>query len=176
MSVQIIINGAKEAQYVTDIIRVGGRLMNSGMTDYLPRLIYCTRKSVEWLFDQDPNDETLTATSEYLMAITVRYWSPETSLSNASGGGAGVAPVVSAPSDPQGYDFRVSGSSFIIAGQSAKTINAFIGYNNIIFSRDNVIQNTVNGGGSYYSWNPDTGLFQCFGPAVTDEIFSITPA
>lgn len=175
MSVQTIINGAKEAQYVTDIIRVGGRLMNSGMTDYLPRLIYCTRKSVEWLFDQDPNDDTLTSTSAYLLAITVRYWSPETSLSNASGGGAGVAPVVSAPSAPLPYEFVVTGSSFIIAGQSAKTINAFIGYN-IIFTRDNVPQTTVNNGGSYYSWNPNTGLFQCFGEAISGELFSITPA
>jgi hypothetical protein len=173
MSVLTIINGAKEAQYVTDIIRVGGRLTNKGMPDYLPRLIYCARKSVEWLYDQDANDDTLTNTSAYLLAITVRYWSPETSLSGASGGGSGVAPVVSAPDSPSPYDFTVTGSSFIIAGQSLKTINAFIGYN-IIFSRDNVIQTTVNGGGTYYSWNPDSGLFQCFGAAVTNEVFSIT--
>jgi hypothetical protein len=173
MSVQTIINGAKEAQYVTDIIRASGRLFNVGMTDFLPRLIYCTRKSVEWLFDQDPNDDTLTATSDYLLAISVLYWSPETSISNASGGGAGVAPVVSAPNSPLPYDFEVTGSSFIIGGQSVKTINSFIGYN-IIFTRNNIVQSTVDTGGSYYSWNLNSGLFVCFPAAASGELFTIT--
>ena len=174
MSVETIINNAKDAQYITDIIRISGRLYNKGMMDRLPRIIYCTRKSVEWLFDLDPDDNTLTATSNYLQTISIQYWLPCASQSNIGGGGGGVVPVTAAPSTPNPYDFEVTGGSFIIAGQAVKTINSFIGYN-LSFTRNNIPQSTVNMGGSYFSWNKNSGLFQCFPEAASGELFTLEP-
>lgn len=171
MSITTIINGAKDAQFVTSGIRIKGGLFNSGLPNYLPRLIYCVRKSVERLFDLDPSDETLTVTSNYLKSISVLYWKPQSGLVGLGGGG--VAPVVPGNLSPQPYDFEVTGSSFIIAGQSAKTINAFIGYN-VTFNRNNIPQSTVDMGGSYYSWNINSGLFVCYPAAVSGELFTIT--
>lgn len=171
MSIQSIINGAKDAQFVTSRIKIRGGLFNKGLPNYLPRLIYCVRKTVERQFGLDPNDDTLTVTANYLKAISVLYWLPQSGLVGVGGGG--VAPVTPGNLSPQPYDFEVTGSSFIIGGQSAKTINAFIGYN-VTFNRNNIPQSTVDMGGSYYSWNPNSGLFVCYPAAIEGELFTIT--
>jgi len=176
MSVSTIIDNAKDAQYITDIYRISGRIFNAGMPNNLPRLIYCVRKSVEWLYNQDQDDSTLIPTSNYLKALTVQYWLPcrPGSGNSLTGGGAGSAPVTGAAPAPDPYDFEVTGSSFIIAGQGVKTINSFIGYN-VAFNRNNIPQSTVNMGGSYFTWNKETGLFQCVPAAAAGELFTISP-
>ncbi|MGL4185341.1 MAG: hypothetical protein ACRCR4_06135 [Thiotrichaceae bacterium] len=174
LSISEIIENAKVAQYVcaNQIARAG--IWGGGIPSYLPKLIYDVRKTVERTYDLDSSDESLTATANYLYAISVKYFKTNTEPLQGSGGG--IAPVTPGTIMPEPYDFYVTTSSFIISGQSAKTITRFVGYN-IVFNRNGVPQSTVNpgDGGSYYSWNPNTGLFQFWGEAIEGELFSINP-
>jgi hypothetical protein len=92
---------------------------------------------------------------------------------NGSGSIASVTPE--SATIPNRYDFIVSGTSFIISGQSLKMIPEFIGYN-IIFVRNGATQSTQDVGGTYYTWNSVTGAFQLFnGEAQDGETFTIIP-
>jgi hypothetical protein len=119
-------------------------------------------------------DENLIKTANYLYWLCGGY---ALTAQGISGTGS-VSPIASAPSAPPPYDFEVTNTSFIIAGQSNKTINAFIGYN-IQFYRNGQLQSIVNTGGTYYTWNSVTGLLTLFGnpsgEAQTGEVFQIYP-
>jgi len=166
-----IINIAKISQYlaIRDIAVKG--LFGGGVDLQLPNKIYNIRKSIEYWYNIDPSDTSLVATGRYLMAICGIYGQVAQGIT----GGSGTVAVISGTTGaPLPYDFEVNAStSFIIDGQSQKTITAFIGYN-IIFVRGNVAQSTVNNGGSYYSWNSTTGNFICYPAAVSTELFTIT--
>lgn len=73
---------------------------------------------------------------------------------------------------PTPIEFIVSSTSFIPNGNSSVTITAFIGYN-LFFIRDHIPQSTVNDGGTYYSWNKDTGGFTCYDAAFTGQLFQL---
>ncbi len=115
-------------------------------------------------------DENLIKTANYLYWLCGGY---ALTAQGISGTGS-VSPIASAPSAPPPYDFEVTNTSFIIAGQSNKTINAFIGYN-IQFYRNGQLQSINNTGGTYYTWNSVTGLITLFGEAQEGEIFQIYP-
>lgn len=169
---------AKKSQYLANLAAARFPTM---VSKNVAKRIYISRKTLEYTYELDTNpdftaaeaiewDRQLQANADYL------YWLCGGFVFQAeatSGQGAG-APVVTTPPDPPPYDFTVSLSSFIIAGQSAKTINAFVG-RNILFSRGGITQNTTQeGDGSYYYWNPNSGLFVCYPAAIAGEIFLIT--
>lgn len=166
-----IINIAKISQYlaIRDITVKG--LFGGGVDLRLPNKIYNLRKSIEYWYGIDPSDTSLVATGRYLMAICGIYGQVAQGIT----GGSGTIAVISGTTGtPSPYDFEVdAATSFIIDGQSQKTITAFIGYN-IIFVRGNIAQSTVDNGGSYYAWNSATGNFICFPAAVSTELFTIT--
>lgn len=120
--------------------------------------------------DESSGDPNLIKTANFL------YWLCGSFALTAQGisGTGSVSPIASAPSAPPPYDFEVTNTSFIIAGQANKTISAFIGYN-IQFYRNGQLQSTVNTGGTYYTWNNETGLLTLFGEAQPGEIFQIYP-
>lgn len=90
-------------------------------------------------------------------------------------GGSSVIPTPPITPMPNNLDFYVSASTPIVTGGSSATFPQFIGYN-IIFNRGGISQAQVNDGvNSYFTWNKITGLFQCFGVAQLDELFSINP-
>jgi hypothetical protein len=64
---------AKVSQYLAenDIDKKG--LYGGGMDLLLPNKIYCVRKNVSWLYDQDDANSTLQATANYLLALCGRY-------------------------------------------------------------------------------------------------------
>lgn len=168
---------AKKAQYLADVAAAKFPTM---VSEKVAKRIYLTRASVEFAYDLDANpdftaeeaiewDRQLQLNADYLYFLIGAFVFEAEAV---SGQGAG-APVVTIPPDPPPYDFEVSASSFIIAGQSAKTINAFVG-RNIIFVRNGVAQNTTEiPGGSYFYWNPNSGQFACYPEASTGELFLI---
>ena len=85
-------------------------------------------------------------------------------------GEGGVAPIVANFDLPAPYDFTVTNTSFIIAGQQSKSITNFIGYN-ILFIRGGVpqSQNDQGDGTSYFTWNSNTGLFNMYPEASLGE-------
>jgi hypothetical protein len=162
---------AKISQYlVSNAIEKGG-LYAAGIDIELPQKLYNVRKTIEYQYNIDPSDTTLVTTSNYLYALCGRFGLAAQAIILTPGTSGGII----ARTAPSPYEFTVDAStSFIIDGQSAKTITAFIGYN-LIFVRNNVTQATVDNGGSFYSWTKSTGSFVCYGNAATGELFQLIP-
>lgn len=85
-------------------------------------------------------------------------------------GTGGVAPIVANFDLPAPYDFTVTNTSFIIAGQQSKSITNFVGYN-ILLIRSGIVQsqNDQGDGSSYYTWNSVTGLLNIYPEAALAE-------
>lgn len=91
LPIQTILDIANISEYlaVCDIER--GGLYGGGQIGDLPRKIYVVKKNVQWMFDLDPDDDTLRFTANYLYALCNRY---VLAAQHISGGGGSVSPVV----------------------------------------------------------------------------------
>lgn len=168
-SVPQIITIAKISQYLSKIDVSKGNLFGKRVASNTPQILYMERKAVEWLYDLDPTDSTLTLTANYLYSLCRGY---NLQASNISGGGGSVSPIIPT-TPPTPYQFIVAASGNIINdGETSVTISDFIGFN-ILFSRGGVPQSTVLTEPSYYSWNRNTGAFVISPAAVTGELFQI---
>lgn len=168
------INIAKVSQFLAsnDIAKAG--LFGGGQDLQLPRKIYCIRKSVEWLYNIDNTDSTLEGTSNYLIALCAPYNLTAQYIIN-NGGSGSVSPV-NPNTRPVEKDFYVTGSSFMVTGQSSIVIPEFAGYN-VLFSRGGITQsqNNPGDGSTYFSWDRNSALFTCYGAAQAGELFLIYP-
>jgi len=170
LSVENIIRIAKVSQYLSAIDVANGNLFGKRIAPSTPVILYCERKAVEWLYNLDPTDSTLTGTANYLYSLCRGY----NLKANSVTGGGTVSPInpVTAP-DP--YDFVVSASSFMVTGATTKNFpSTWVGYN-LLFVRNGIPQSTVNTGGSYYSWNRNTAVLTISPAAVADEQFQFYP-
>ena len=170
LSVENIIRIAKVSQYLSAIDVANGNLFGKRIAPTTPVILYCERKAVEWLYNLDPTDSTLTGTANYLYSLCRGY----NLKANSVTGGGTVSPInpVTAP-DP--YDFVVSASSFMVTGATTKNFpSTWVGYN-LLFVRNGIPQSTVNTGGSYYSWNRNTAVLTISPAAVADEQFQFYP-
>lgn len=166
-----IIDIAKISQYLAGDDVAQGTLWGTRLIPTSDRILYMERKAVEWMYNLDPTNSTLRLTSNYLYSLCRGY---NLRAQAISGGGGSVSPVAPV-SLPAPIEFVVdAASSYMIEGQSTKTISSFIGFN-IILSRNNVIQTQVNTAGSYFSWNRVTGDLVIVGAAALDELISINP-
>lgn len=169
-----IIQIAKISQYLSANDIAKGSLFGPRKIPITPQVLYMERKAVEWLYNLDSSDSSLTLTSNYLFSLCRGYNLQAQNILNSSGGGGGggsVTPVTPSTA-PTPYQFLVDGSSFIANGESSKTITAFIGFN-LLFSRGGIPQSTINTESSYYSWNRTTGEFTCSPAATTGELFQL---
>ena len=68
-----VIKIAKVSQYLAenDIDKKG--LYGGGMDLLLPKKIFCVRKNVSWMYEMNPSDSSLQATTNYLYALCGRY-------------------------------------------------------------------------------------------------------
>lgn len=112
--------------------------------------------------------------ANYLYWLCGKFALEAQAILNGQGGGS-VLPInpVSAPNP---IEFEVTNTSFMIDGQSIKSIPSFIGYN-LLFVRNNIPQSIVNmgGGSSYFSWDKTNGIFTCYPAAVSGELFQLYP-
>jgi hypothetical protein len=162
---------AEISQYLaTNAISKGG-LFASGIDVELPIKIDNIRQSIQYQYDINPSDTTLVATSNYLYALCGKFALAAQSVLFAPGTTGGII----ARTTPSPYQFTVDAStSFMIDGQSAKTITSFIGYN-LVFVRGGITQSTVSTEPSYYSWSKTVGGFVCVPAAATGELFQLIP-
>jgi hypothetical protein len=173
-NIPTIIGVADVCQYLAqNAISKGTLFPNNPFDKDLPQKIYVENDSLRYLYDSDPTNIYLDEVANYVWALCV-YTSKAYNI-YASGNGGTIVPIVPGTHLPLPYDFEVNTStSFIINGVSSTTITAFIGYN-IEFVRGGITQNTTDTGGSYYTWDRDTGLFVTFPSATTSELFRISP-
>lgn len=138
---------AKVCQYLADMaIRIGKE------TDKLLAIkLYVERKSVEWAYDQDSTDTTLTKTSNYLFALCGGYAFEAIGIIGANTGG--IVPSPSGGSTLTPYPINIT----ISAGQSGVSTlqdSDWIGLQdlNTIFINQNVLQS-----GYQFTFNSITG-------------------
>ena len=130
-------------------------------------------QGLEWGYNGGAQtDASLRSTANYLWWLCGKFQLEAQNIINGPGGGS-VVPV-NPTNKPLPLDFEVSGSSIIAAGASSATISSFIGYN-VDFSRGGIEQNTTDVGGSYFTWDRQTGIFTCSPAAQSGELFRITP-
>lgn len=145
-------------------------LFAGGINIGLPTKIRVIRESIQYRYNQNPSDETLIATSNYMLSLC--YYVAQAKA--ITGNGGVIAPIHPVGNPPNPYDFIVSASSFVATGQMTKTITAFIGYN-IEFIRGSIPQYTTDpgDGSTYYSWDKNTGMFSISIAAQETERFRI---
>lgn len=147
-----------------------GQLFGRGkLNPILPQQIFGLYYIIKKIYDNDPNYTGMVAACNYLWEIMGRYG---VAAQGASGGGS-VSPITP-PSSVYPLIFVVSVSSIIPDGGSSLVISSFIGYN-LQFTRNGVVQSTINTESSYYTWDKTTGLFNCFPAAVATELFILMP-
>lgn len=171
-----VITWAKGSQALAGIGEYKKKVLRGGNIDSdLARKIYVERKSLEWQLSQNPtdSDNILVGQTNYVYDLCFPYMLEAQFISG--GGGLVIDPVSSGL--PMPYDFEITASSNPLAdGQDTVTLSSFIGFN-LIFNRGNIPQSSFKpvAGGSYYTWNRITGLFQSFPAATSGEIFQIVP-
>lgn len=170
MTIAQIINIAKISQYLAQVDVAKGALYGQRVTPLTPKILYTERKAVEWLYDLDPTNSTLTLTANYLYSLCRGY---NLKAQSITGGGSVAPPVPGTAPLPKIFIVNTS-SSFIQDGQSSKIITDFIGWN-LLFARNGIPQSTINTELTYYTWDKTTGLFTIVGAAVDTELFALYP-
>lgn len=162
---------AKINGYLINIAIKKGGLNGGGIDVDLPLKIRNVRKSIEYRYALDPSDTTLEGVSNYMLSMCIYVNEARGIIFNP-----GTTPGTIAGTTPSPYQFIVdAGTSFIIDGQSSKTITSFIGYN-LIFVRNGSTQNTsADGSGSYYSWSKTSGTFIMYPQAYTGDVLGLFP-
>lgn len=145
---------------------------NGGGIDLqLPRKIYAIRKSIAYWYALDSTDDSLTTTSNYLLALCGLYGLEAQGVVTSAGT---VAPSSSSTAPlPLQFIVATSGTTFI-NGDTSVTLTTFIGYN-LLFARGGIAQSTVTTEPTYYTWNRSTGLLTINIAAGTGELFQIYP-
>lgn len=128
--------------------------------------------ALRWQYQGNPADATLRGVANYLYWLCGKFALEGLDIINGPGGGA-VIPINPAL-NPNPIEFEVTVSSFMVDGQSVKSIQSFVGYN-LLFVRNNIPQSIVDMGGSYFSWDKTTGIFTCYPAAVSGELFQLYP-
>jgi hypothetical protein len=165
------LNIASISEYIiTNAIAKGG-LYAGGIDLDLPQKIYNIRTTIQYLYEADPSDDSLQATTNYLYAMCGKFGLAAQAVLQIAGTIAGTSGAAAAPNP---YQFTVAASgTFLVDGDTSKTITAFIGYN-LLYIRNGITQYTVNdGSGSYYSWTKATGSFTTTPAVATTEIIGL---
>lgn len=174
LSYSDIIAVAKISQYLAENDVLKGSLFGARVAPDTGRILYCERKAVEWCYNLDSADDTLTLTTNYLYSLC-RGYNLRAQRIYASSGGGSVSPadVASAPTPIQ---FNVGAATAIITDATSGVISTFVNYN-LLFVRGGVPQTTVNegGGATYYSWDKVTGTLTVSPAAIAGELFQLYP-
>jgi hypothetical protein len=170
LTVAQIIDIGKISQYLAQNDVLKGNLFSPRVAPLTPQILYLERKAVEWMYNLDPANTSLSQTSKYLYSLCRGYNLQAQQIS----GTAGAISPVNPAQIPNPYDFIVTGSSLIANGQSTVTLPAFAGFN-VLFVRNGIPQSTINTGASYFSWVKATGVFTVSPAAVLGEQFQIYP-
>lgn len=141
-----------------------------GVDLLLPRKIYMVRKNVERIYGQDPDDETLPATANYLYALCGKYGL----AAQHKNGTAGTIAAISTGEAPAQLNFTVAASgTTLVDGQSSVTLSSFIGFNLVVVKNGTGLTQ-ITSAPVYYTWNKTTGLFTVSPAAFLGDEFQIT--
>lgn len=147
MTIPKIINIAKISQYLC-IADIEKSYQYGGVDRKLPNLLYNVRKSIEYWYDLDPTDTTLTTTANYLFALCGAY---SLEAENITSSGGSVSPIL--PSS--GYEYYEI-TATIGADSSTYTNQLLIGGLSLSFV---ILNNQVlSYGNGDFTFNNATGI------------------
>lgn len=170
LTIPVTISVGDASTYLSSNDNAKGNLFGKRLSSPVsPVEIAMATDALRWQYEGDPTDDTLRGFANYLYWLCGKYALEAQYIISGEGGGT-VVPI--SPSLPYPIQFIVSGSSFMVDGQSSVTITDFVGFN-LLFSRGGIAQSTVDTEPSYYSWNRDSGLFTITPAAATGELFQI---
>lgn len=115
--------------------------------------------------------ESLLLVKNYLIWLCGKFGLQASAI---TGSGGSVIPIIPTVTTPQRIDFVVSGSSLIPTGGSSLTITNFIGYQ-LDYQRNGMPQSTLSSQPSYFSWNSNTGQFNCTPALEAGELVALIP-
>jgi len=117
--------------------------------------------------------EDLRQMANYLTWLIGRYGQQAEYILEGSGGGAVIPGGGGTLATP--LYFYVSASSFVATGETTVTMpTSWTGYN-LAFSRNGVVQTTVDTEPTYFSYDTDSREFICTPAAVEGELFALIP-
>lgn len=165
---------ARISQYIAQNDIDKGDLFGARVSPLTPKVLYVTRKSIEYIYDLDPSNDDLRLTANYLYSLCRGYNLKARGILD-SGGGGSISPV-NPETAPSPIQFNVSGSTLLSTGATSATVSSFQGYN-LLLVRGGVPQTTVNegGGASYYSWDRNLALLTISPAAQLGELFQLYP-
>ena len=171
LTVAQILDIARLSQALATLDIAKGQAFGKRVVPETPQILYTERKAVEWMYNIDPANTSLTLTSNYLYSLCRGYNLQAQNIS----GTAGVITPVDPSQIPNPYDFVVTGSSLIPTGGNSVILPAFIGFN-VLLVRNGLPQSMLNvSGNSYFSWNKSLGLLTLSPAVYQDEQIQIYP-
>lgn len=137
-----------------------------------PVQIAMVTDAIRWGYEGGAQtDQSLRQTANYAYWMYGLFQLQAQNIISGPGGGS-VVPSPSGSGCPNDLDFEVTSTSIMATGDTSLSIPQFIGYQ-VDFSRNGVMQNTTNIGGSYYSWDSVSGIFSISTAATEGELFRI---
>jgi len=176
----VIVSNAPIAQVLAANDVAKGNLFGARLDPQLPIKIFIVYKIVKKIYDIDPNYSGMTKACLYLWELCGRYG---TAAMAYTGGGGSVSPITP-PSVKKVTPLRftvLDAFSPIVTGGSILVLDGtngqqdYRGYN-LIFVRGALTPTTPpDPNDTYFAWDSDTGVFQCFGAATLGEKFQLIP-
>ncbi len=131
-----IINIAKVSEYLARVDSARGSLFGQRVSPNAAMILYMERKAVEWMYDHDPTNSTLTLTSNYLYSLCRGYNLQGANIVNGGSGGS-VSPIT--PSTSGDYTSLPVGCTDppyeggLVAGESTYQNDLLIGATQLEF-------------------------------------------
>ena len=120
LTVAQILDIARLSQALATLDIAKGQAFGKRVVPETPQILYTERKAVEWMYNIDPANTSLTLTSNYLYSLCRGYNLQAQNIS----GTAGVITPVDPSQIPNPYDFVVTGSSLIPTGGNSVILPA----------------------------------------------------
>ena len=143
-----IINLSKICQYLSSYDVTLDTALNGGsLNNELPRQIYQTRKNVEWMYANNPNDSSLVLVGDYLYALCGRYISVAKTILGSQGG-IPINPSLSV----NAYVFRQILLN-VNGGTNEPVAGTYVYQNAALIQASQLYQLTINGSVQYEGTN-----------------------
>jgi hypothetical protein len=169
LTIPVIISVGDVSIYLSDTDNAKGALFGRRLSSPKSSVeIAMATDSLRWGYEGNPAASTLRETANYCLWLYGKYGQQAQYIISGTGGGS----VIPIPGGnlPLPIQFIVSSSSYMVTGQSSKTISSFVGFN-LLFARGSQSQSTINTEPTWYSWDRDTAAFTCTPAAQEGELY-----
>lgn len=144
-TVSEIINIAKVSQYLAQVAILSNTTYYGTIDLRLPRKLYCIRKNVEWLNDNDPTNVSLTGQANYLYALCSPFYGQAQLITSSGSGGIIVNPSTGQPVNLQAIEinFEMGVTVSPISVNGVNITLPVVGANQFTIPLENIIDRSL---------------------------------